>query len=215
MLNIKPDQRFAVFIDGSNFHASTKALNFDVDFEKLLRVLRESGHLVRAYYYTALPDNNTEYSPIKRIADWLDYNGYTVVSKPWRDFTNSETGQRRIKGNMDMELALDMIKLANHVEHVVLFSGDGDFCRLLHEVQDKGVSVTVISSNKLVADTLRRQADDFIEVNQIRHLIERDQQEYDQQEYDHQQNDPRQNDHQTHYQSDDNIGEATVISRSD
>jgi uncharacterized LabA/DUF88 family protein len=210
MLNIKPDQRFAVFIDGSNFHASTKALNFDVDFEKLLRVLRESGHLVRAYYYTALPDNNTEYSPIKRIADWLDYNGYTVVSKPWRDFTNSETGQRRIKGNMDMELALDMIKLANHVEHVVLFSGDGDFCRLLHEVQDKGVSVTVISSNKLVADTLRRQADDFIEVNQIRHLIERDQQEYDQQEYDHQQNDK-----QTHYQSDDNIGEATVISRSD
>jgi uncharacterized LabA/DUF88 family protein len=205
MLNIKPDQRFAVFIDGSNFHASTKALNFDVDFEKLLRVLRESGHLVRAYYYTALPDNNTEYSPIKRIADWLDYNGYTVVSKPWRDFTNSETGQRRIKGNMDMELALDMIKLANHVEHVVLFSGDGDFCRLLHEVQDKGVSVTVISSNKLVADTLRRQADDFIEVNQIRHLIERD----------HQQDDLQQDDQQAHYQSDDDIGEATVISRSD
>ena len=205
MLNIKTDQRFAVFIDGSNFHASTKALNFDVDFEKLLRVLRESGHLVRAYYYTALPDNNTEYSPIKRIADWLDYNGYTVVSKPWRDFTNSETGQRRIKGNMDMELALDMIKLANHVEHVVLFSGDGDFCRLLHEVQDKGVSVTVISSNKLVADTLRRQADDFIEVNQIRHLIERDQQ----------QDDLQQDDQQAHYQSDDDIGEATVISRSD
>ncbi len=205
MLNIKPDQRFAVFIDGSNFHASTKALNFDVDFEKLLRVLRESGHLVRAYYYTALPDNNTEYSPIKRIADWLDYNGYTVVSKPWRDFTNSETGQRRIKGNMDMELALDMIKLANHVEHVVLFSGDGDFCRLLHEVQDKGVSVTVISSNKLVADTLRRQADDFIEVNQIRHLIERDQQ----------QDDLQQDDQQAHYQSDDDIGEATVISRLD
>jgi uncharacterized LabA/DUF88 family protein len=205
MLHIKPDQRFAVFIDGSNFHASTKALNFDVDFEKLLRVLRESGHLVRAYYYTALPDNNTEYSPIKRIADWLDYNGYTVVSKPWRDFTNSETGQRRIKGNMDMELALDMIKLANHVEHVVLFSGDGDFCRLLHEVQDKGVSVTVISSNKLVADTLRRQADDFIEVNQIRHLIERDQQ----------QDDLQQDDQQAHYQSDDDIGEATVISRSD
>ena len=210
MLNIKPDQRFAVFIDGSNFHASTKALNFDVDFEKLLRVLRESGHLVRAYYYTALPDNNTEYSPIKRIADWLDYNGYTVVSKPWRDYTNSETGQRRIKGNMDMELALDMIKLANHVEHVVLFSGDGDFCRLLHEVQDKGVSVTVISSNKLVADTLRRQADDFIEVNQIRHLIERDQQQDD-----HQQDDLQQDDQQAHYQRDDDIGEATVISRSD
>jgi uncharacterized LabA/DUF88 family protein len=210
MLHIKPDQRFAVFIDGSNFHASTKALNFDVDFEKLLRVLRESGHLVRAYYYTALPDNNTEYSPIKRIADWLDYNGYTVVSKPWRDFTNSETGQRRIKGNMDMELALDMIKLANHVEHVVLFSGDGDFCRLLHEVQDKGVSVTVISSNKLVADTLRRQADDFIEVNQIRHLIERDQQQDDLQ-----QDDLQQDDQQAHYQSDDDIGEATVISRSD
>lgn len=205
MLNIKPDQRFAAFIDGSNFHASTKALQFDVDFEKLLQALRQTGHLVRAYYYTALPDNN-EYSPIKRIADWLDYNGYTVVSKPWRDFTNSETGQRRKKGNMDMELALDMIKIANHVEHVVLFSGDGDFCRLLHEVQDKGVSVTVISSHKLVADTLRRQADDFIEINQIRHLIERDAQSQNSQE----------NYYDDHYDinTDHSTGEAEVISRS-
>jgi len=200
MINIKPDVRFAVFIDGSNFHATTKALNFDVDFERLLKELRDCGQLIRAYYYTALPDNN-EYSPIKRIADWLDYNGYTVVSKPWRDFTNAETGHRRIKGNMDMELALDMIKLADHVNHVVLFSGDGDFCRLLQEVQDKGVRVTVISSMKprpsLIADSLRRQADDFIELDDIRDLIARE-------------NIP---DHDNHddYEDEDDIGEAVVL----
>ena len=200
MLNIKPDERFAVFIDGSNFHATTKALNFDVDFERLLKELRDCGQLIRAYYYTALPDNN-EYSPIKRIADWLDYNGYPVVSKPWRDFTNAETGHRRIKGHMDMALALDMIKLADHVNHVVLFSGDGDFCRLLQEVQDKGVRVTVISSMKprpsLIADSLRRQADDFIELDDIRDLIARE-------------NIP---DHDNHddYEDEDDIGEAVVL----
>ncbi|MCG8623252.1 MAG: NYN domain-containing protein [Proteobacteria bacterium] len=176
MLNLAPDERFAVFIDGANFHANTKALNFDVDFEKLLSSLKSTGKMVRTYYYTALPDG-TEYSTIKRIADWLDYNGYTVVSKPWRDFTNIETGQRRIKGNMDIELALDMMKLSRHVDHAVLFSGDGDFCRLVTEIQDIGVKVTVVSSVKtrppFLNDGLRRQADHFIELADVYQIFER------------------------------------------
>ncbi len=176
MFNIRPNERFAVFIDGANLYATYKSLQFELDFERLLAKLQESGQLIRAYYYTALPDS-TEHSPIKRAADWLDYNGYTVVSKPIREFINSETGQRRIKGNMDMELALDMVKLADHVSHVLLFSGDGDFCRLIREVQDKGVRVTVVSSTQthpsLIADSLRRQADNFIDLDDLREQLER------------------------------------------
>lgn len=194
MLNIAPHERFAVFIDGANFHATTKTLEFEVDFESLLKELKACGRLIRAYYYTALPDGS-EYSPIRRIADWLDYNGYTVVSKPWRGFYNVETGQRRIKGNMDMELALDMIKLSPNIDHAVLFSGDGDFCQLLRDVQDRGVRVSVVSSLKsrppLLADSLRRQADEFIEVDNIRHLIERAPQENAHHQNDLRQNDPR------------------------
>lgn len=176
MISIPKNDRFAVFIDGANFHATTRSLGFEVDYEKLMELLKSSGRLVRAYYYTALPDG-TDYAPIRRLSDWLDYNGYTMVTKQTREFTDHETGRRRIKGNMDMELALDMLKLAPHIDHAVLFSGDGDFCRLVHEVQDMGIRVTVISTVKtkppLMADILRRQTDDFIDVQDLREIISR------------------------------------------
>ena len=176
MFDITPNERFAVFIDGSNFHATIKALGFDVDYDRLLKLIKQSGRLIRVYYYTALPDD-TDYAPIRPLTDWLDYNGYTVVTKLTREFTDAETGRKRIKGNMDMELALDMLKLAPHLDHAVLFSGDGDFCRLLKEVQGIGVRVTVVSSVKtqppLIADVLRRQADDFVDVQEIKDQISR------------------------------------------
>ena len=176
MLNIKDNERFAVFIDGSNFHATFKMLGFDVDFARMLKRLSAKGRLIRAYYYTALP-HDAEIAPIRRLADWLDYNGYTVVSKQTREFYDKETETRRIKGNMDMELALDMLKLAPHIDHAVLFSGDGDFVRLVEEMQNRGLRVTVVSSAKtrppIMADVLRRQSDDFIELNDVRDLIGR------------------------------------------
>jgi uncharacterized LabA/DUF88 family protein len=153
-----------------------------VDYEKLLTLLKSKGRLVRAYYYTALPDG-ADYAPIRKLSDWLDYNGYTLVTKQTREFTDNETGRKRIKGNMDMELALDMLKLAPHIDHAILFSGDGDFCRLLKEVQDLGIRVTVVSTVKtrppLMADTLRRQSDEFIDANDLRDLISRPPREND------------------------------------
>ena len=188
MLNIKDNERFAVFIDGSNFHSTFKSLGFDVDFALMLKEFKRQGRLVRAYYYTALPHDG-EVAPIRRLADWLDYNGYTVISKQTRDFYDNETGSKRTKGNMDMELALDMLKLAPHIDHAVLFSGDGDFVRLIEEMQNRGLRVTVVSSAKtkppILADVLRRQTDDFIELNDVRELIGRpsrtdvDQDQYD------------------------------------
>ena len=176
MFSIPQNDRYAVFIDGANFHATTRALSFEVDYEKLMKMFKSEGRLVRAYYYTALPDG-TDYAPIRRLSDWLDYNGYTMVTKQTREFTDHETGRRRIKGNMDMEIALDMLKLAPQIDHAILFSGDGDFCRLLEDVQGMGVRVTVVSTTKtsppMAADALRRMADGFIEMESIRDMITR------------------------------------------
>lgn len=169
-------QRTALFIDGSNFFATAKLLDLDIDYAKMLAHFADKGDLVRAYYYTALPDVS-ETTPIRKLIDFLDYNGFQVVSKQTREFTDHATGKKRIKGNMDMELALDMLKLAPHIDHAYLFSGDGDFCRLLQEVQDLGVKVTVVSSMNtyppMVADSLRRKADHFIELEEIAHDITR------------------------------------------
>jgi uncharacterized LabA/DUF88 family protein len=130
---------------------------------------------VRAYYYTALVEDQ-EYSPIRPLIDWLDYNGYTMVTKPTKEFTDA-TGRRKIKGNMDIELAIDVLEMADHLDHVILFSGDGDFRRLVEAVQRKGLRVSVVSTIKssppMVADELRRQADDFIELSELAPLIAR------------------------------------------
>ena len=169
-------QKTALFIDGSNFYAAARALNMDIDYAKLHRYFSADTNLIRAYYYTALPEKQ-EFSSLRPLIDWLDYNGFAVVRKLTRESTDQETGRRRIKGNMDMELALDMLKLAPHIDHAILFSGDGDFCRLLEEIQGMGVRVSIVSTTKssppMAADSLRRMADIFIEMDAIRDQIGR------------------------------------------
>src|SRR6478752_5754030 len=165
-----PEQdRIALFIDGANLYATAKSLGFDIDYKRLLREFQTKGKLIRAFYYTALVEEQ-EYSSIRPLVDWLDYNGYTVVTKPTKEFVDS-MGRRRIKGNMDIELAIDMLEMAPHLEHAVLFSGDGDFRRLVEAVQRRGVRVTVVSTIRsappMVSDDLRRQADSFIELQDL------------------------------------------------
>lgn len=164
-----PDEKLAIFIDGSNLFATAKTLNFDIDYSNLRQYFAKRSKLLRANYYTALIED-VEYSPLRPLVDWLDYNGYTMITKPTKEFTDNK-GERRIKGNMDMELAIDMMGMAEHVDHMVLFSGDGDFRRLVEAIQRKGVRVTVVSSTKtnppMVADELRRQADNFIELSEM------------------------------------------------
>ncbi len=168
-------ERIGLFIDGSNLYAAARALGFDIDYKRLLELFAEKGILVRAFYYTALIEDQ-EYSPIRPLVDWLDYNGYTMVTKPTKEFTDA-SGRRKIKGNMDIELAIDVMEMAEHLEHIVLFSGDGDFRRLVEAVQRKGVRVTVVSTVRsqppMVADELRRQADNFIELSDLQSTIAR------------------------------------------
>jgi uncharacterized LabA/DUF88 family protein len=170
------DERLALFIDGSNLYAAAKALGFDIDYKRLLEVFANKGTLVRAFYYTALVEDQ-EYSPLRPLIDWLDYNGYTMVTKPTKEFTDA-TGRRKIKGNMDIELAVDVMEMAESVEHIIIFSGDGDFRRLVEAVQRKGRRVSIVSTTRtsppMVADELRRRADNFIELDDLRSQIGRD-----------------------------------------
>lgn len=165
-------QRSALFIDGANLYAATKALGFDIDYRRLLKEFQSRDQLIRAFYYTAMVEDQ-EYSSIRPLIDWLDYNGYRVVTKPAKEFTDS-AGRRKIKGNMDIELAIDALELAPRIDHMVLFSGDGDFRSLVEAMQRKGVRVTVVSTIQtqpaMIADDLRRQADEFID---LVHLIGR------------------------------------------
>lgn len=170
ILPFYPEDKVAVFIDGSNLYAAARSLDFDIDYRKLLVWAASSGRLVRAFYYTALIED-ADYSPIRPLVDWLDYNGYTMVTKPTKEFVDAQ-GRRKIKGNMDIEIAVDMMEMADNVDHIVLFSGDGDFRRLIEAVQRKGVRVTVVSTIQsnppMVADELRRQADFFIDLESLR-----------------------------------------------
>lgn len=168
-------ERIALFIDGSNLYAAARTLGFDIDYKRLLELFSSRGYLVRAFYYTALMEDQ-EYSPIRPLVDWLDYNGYTMVTKPTKEFTDAN-GRRKLKGNMDIELAIDVLEMSANIDHAVIFSGDGDFRRLVEAVQRKGVRVSVVSTMRsqppMAADELRRQADEFIELAEIRDAIAR------------------------------------------
>lgn len=169
------DERLALFIDGANLYAAAKALDFDIDYKLLRTEFMRRGKLLRAFYYTALLENE-EYSPIRPLVDWLNYNGFTMVTKAAREYTDS-MGRRKVKGNMDIELAVNAMELAAHVDHIVLFSGDGDFRPLVESLQRQGVRVSVVSTIRsqppMISDDLRRQADNFIELDELRDVVGR------------------------------------------
>ena len=169
-------EKIVLLIDGANLYATSKALGFDIDYKQLLYYFQKRGYLLRAYYYTALIEDQ-EYSSIRPLIDWLDYNGYSVVTKPAKEFTDS-AGRRKVKGNMDIELAIDAMELARTVDHFVLFSGDGDFRSLVEALQRQGRKVSVVSTTvsqpPMIADDLRRQADHFIDLKSLEKNVGRE-----------------------------------------
>ncbi len=162
--------KIALFIDGANLYATAKALGFDIDYRRMLKEFQGRGYLIRAFYYTTLVEND-EYSSIRPLVDWLDYNGYTVVTKAAREFTDA-MGRRRIKGNMDIELTIDALNLAGKVDQIYIMSGDGDFRPLVEELQRRGVRVSIVSTvasqPPMVSDELRRQCDEFIDIASLK-----------------------------------------------
>jgi uncharacterized LabA/DUF88 family protein len=169
--------RTALFIDGANLHATARLLGFEIDYKRLLdEFLQGGGLLLRAFYYTTIIEDQ-EYSSIRPLTDWLSYNGYTVIAKAVREFTD-DGGRRKVKGSIHVELAVDAMNLADQIDRMVLFSGDGDFRSLVEAVQRRGVRVTVISTTAshppMIADELRRQADVFTDLATLRANLVRD-----------------------------------------
>jgi uncharacterized LabA/DUF88 family protein len=181
MLDVYQNERVAVFMDGSNLFSTAKALGFNIDYAKFMNYIKQECRFVRAYYYTALVDKE-EYSPIRPLIDWLDYNGYTLVTKMAKQYEDQNTGRKKIKGNMDIEIAIDMLEMSNRVNHMVLFSGDGDFRRLVEEIKRKGVRVTIVSTIQtnpsMVADEMRRIADSFVDLNDLRSVMQKEGEDY-------------------------------------
>ena len=165
----------ALFIDGANLHATAKTLGFDIDFKRLFKEFQSRGTVARAFYYTVLIED-PEFSSIRPLIDWLDYNGFTVITKVAKQFDDGE-GRRKFKRSMSVELAVDAMELAKHVDRIVLFSGDGDFCSLVEAMQRRGVHVTVVSTMKshppMIADELRRQTDAFTDLADLKTAISR------------------------------------------
>ncbi|MFT5508277.1 MAG: uncharacterized LabA/DUF88 family protein [Hyphomicrobiaceae bacterium] len=174
-MHFYPNERIALFVDGANLYSTSKTLGFDIDYNRLLGHFKGQGYLVRALYYTALAEDQ-EYSSLRPLIDWLDYNGFTMVTKPTKEFTDS-TGRRKVKGNMDIELAVDAMKLAPSLDHIVLFTGDGDFRALVAALQEQGKRVSVVSTLQsqppMISDELRRQADQFIDIASLENVMGR------------------------------------------
>jgi uncharacterized LabA/DUF88 family protein len=173
---VSPSSRIALFIDGPNLHATARTLGFDIDYKRLLAEFRSRGAVLRAFYYTAIVED-LESSSIRPLLDWLDYNGYTVVTKPAKALFDA-SGRRKVKGNMEIDLAVDAMELVATVDEMILFSGDGDLRPLIEAVQRRGVRVTVVSTlmskPPMIADGLRRQADVFIDLAELQTKIGRD-----------------------------------------
>lgn len=172
VLGLYEDEKTAFFIDGANLYKAARSLNFDMDYKVLIDAAKNSCRLVRAYYYTTIQeDREADYSPLRPLIDWLDYNGYSMVTKVTREFVDS-TGKRRFKGSTDIELVVDVMRLADKLDHIIIFSGNGDFARAVDAVKNMGVRVTVVSTVKstppMVSDDMRRSADTFVELENLK-----------------------------------------------
>jgi len=163
----------ALFIDGPNVYLTAKALGFDVDYKRLHNYFSARCDLIRAYYYTAVRERDTHDS-LRPLLDWLDYNQYTLVQKPTKEWTDA-SGRTKVKGNMDMEMACDAFDLSSTIRNATFFTGDGDFVAIIRLLQRRGIRCTVVSSTEtqpvMCADELRRAADEFVELSELNKAI--------------------------------------------
>lgn len=169
-------ERVAFFIDGANFYQTARSLNVDIDYRRVLSSFVGEAYLLRANYYTALAEDQ-EFSSLRPLMDWLDYNGFHVTTKPMREFTDSNGQRRRVRPSLEVDLTVDALTLCDEVNHVVLFTGDGAYRPLVEALQKRGRKVTVISSLKtnpsMISDDLRRQADHFLDLADLTDRIGR------------------------------------------
>jgi uncharacterized LabA/DUF88 family protein len=167
--------KLVLFIDGQNLYYTAKALGIDIDYKRLLATFSADGTILRAYFYTTVAEAD-DFQSVRPLVDWLDYNGFTVRTKLAKEFDDGE-GRRKFKRSIGVELAVDALELAGHVDRVVLLTGDGDYRVLVESLQRRGVRVSVVSTLRtkppMIADELRRQADTFLELDDLKNQIGR------------------------------------------
>lgn len=152
-------QNVGIFVDVSNLFYSAKSAEVEVNYCKLLSYATGGRHLIRACAYTGIdPENNSQ----RKFIDFLSANGYKVVCK---DIHKYDTG--RIKANLDIEIAVDMMLMAQNLDVAVLVSGDGDFARLVSAVQDKGVRFELVGFSNSTSNDLIQMVDAFTEISTI------------------------------------------------
>ncbi|MEM9234094.1 MAG: NYN domain-containing protein [Pseudomonadota bacterium] len=176
-MGLDPDDRTAIFIDGANLYKTARNLGFDIDYKRLLQKTRTETRLVRAYYYTAMQeDRDQDYSPLRPLVDWLDYNGFHLKTKIAREYIDAQ-GRKRYRGSVDIELAVDMVMMAQKLDCIVLFTGNGDFRHAISKVQELGCRVVCVSTTAtqppMASDEVRRQADQFVDLTDLEDVIAR------------------------------------------
>lgn len=160
------DMTAAVMIDGLNTHYCFKSLGFSPDYKKMLDYFKRITILKKVYYFVVI-DKDQEENSIIRLIDWLDYNGFICKV--------TDTDERN-KG-IQVDFTVQVMKLIPVVDHYVLFTGNSQFVPLVRHLDDAGKVVTVCSTmlnQKMVSDSLRRAADNFVELNDLRPFIEKD-----------------------------------------
>jgi uncharacterized LabA/DUF88 family protein len=168
------EARVALFIDGESLNEATKALGSNVDFRKLRDVFGSQNRLLRAHYYALVPPR--EFVTIKPLLDWLSFNGYSVTEKPLKERVSSN-GHARMSGSIAIELTIDALQTAPHVDTIVLVTGDCRYRPLVSEIQMRGVRVIAVSTRAVrpavISDELVRQVDEFVELADLLPQISR------------------------------------------
>jgi uncharacterized LabA/DUF88 family protein len=173
---LRDDQRTALFIDGPNLFMAAKLLQTQIDYRSLLTHFNENSNLLRASYYSTVVETpGDQYISLTPLLDFLDYNGYTVVKKMSREYTDAQGNRKAKNHTMKVEMTIDMIELAPRLDHVVLFSGDGDLLMLVDTLKRKGVRTTIVSTvhgeTPVISDDMRRIGDSFVDLHAVMDII--------------------------------------------
>lgn len=158
-----------MLIDGPSIYQICRSLDVEIDYQALRSIFADAGYLVQARYYTTIL-NDQLYSPLRPLIDWLSYNGFIVVTRTMKAGQDSEQC-RRLDHGIVVALAVDAIEISSRLDHVILFTGNGDFLRLVQLLQRRTVRTTVVGTvngpSSMSSDELRRQADTFVDLRAL------------------------------------------------
>jgi len=160
--------RVAIFIDGENIHYSAKHLNMRMDYLKLCKILAGSRRLVRSYFYTAV--SNQSEGKIDFI-NFLKLNGFKVVTREVKSFSEGDGATRSVRNALDMQMALDVIEMSEHLDTVVLCTGDGDFRPLVDALVRKGKHVEVCGLREMTSTDLIAGSDVYIDLDSLKNQV--------------------------------------------